>query len=154
MVLISHRGNINGAIKEKENHPDYLKEALDLGYDVEIDVWLMNDKFFLGHDCPQHKIAEAFFNKMDSSRVWYHAKNASAMEYLAQKKDLTCFWHQNDAFTLTSNGRIWVHVNTKELPQNSICVLPEIRKSNEGIENCYAICSDFIERYKITHNED
>jgi hypothetical protein len=75
-------------------------------------------------------------------------KNAQALEYLVQRKNLICFWHQDDEFTLTSNGYIWVHGNTRELPKNSICVLPEIRKNNEGLEKCYAICSDFVERYK------
>ena len=29
MILISHRGNINGKIPELENNPKYLQEALD-----------------------------------------------------------------------------------------------------------------------------
>ena len=28
-VLISHRGNLNGKNKDRENSPDYIKEALD-----------------------------------------------------------------------------------------------------------------------------
>jgi hypothetical protein len=149
MILIAHRGNVNGIVKEKENHPDYLKKALALGYGIETDVWLVNGGFFLGHDGPQHEITEGFFGEIDRSKAWYHAKNAAALEYLTGRKDVTCFWHQDDEFTLTSDGHIWVHANTKELPQNSICVLPEIRESNENLKNCYAICSDFIERYKI-----
>ena len=34
MILISHRGNLTGKNPERENHPDYIKEALDLGFDV------------------------------------------------------------------------------------------------------------------------
>jgi hypothetical protein len=149
MILIAHRGNINGIVKEKENRPDYLKTALALGYGVEVDVWRIDGKFFLGHDGPQYEIMDGFFDEIDPSKAWYHAKNAAALEYLTQRKDLTCFWHQDDEFTLTSDGHIWVHADTKELPKNSICVLPEIRKNNEGIGDCYAICSDFIERYKM-----
>ena len=37
MILISHRGNIDGKIVERENHPEYIDEAIALGYDVEID---------------------------------------------------------------------------------------------------------------------
>ena len=40
MKLISHRGNLNGRIPERENHPDYIDEAIEAGYDVEIDIWL------------------------------------------------------------------------------------------------------------------
>ena len=56
MILISHRGNIDGKILETENHPDYIDKAISLGYDVEIDIWMVNGVFFLGHDEPQYKI--------------------------------------------------------------------------------------------------
>ena len=56
MLLISHRGNLNGPNPEKENNPLYVTKALDLGYDVEIDVWLVQDKLYLGHDSPQYLI--------------------------------------------------------------------------------------------------
>ena len=54
MKLISHRGNLNGPNKEHENHPDYIWEALQAGYEVEIDVWWVDGKFKLGHDEPQY----------------------------------------------------------------------------------------------------
>jgi hypothetical protein len=50
MILISHRGNINGKIVEKENHPDYIDEAINLDYDVEIDIWMIEGILMLGHD--------------------------------------------------------------------------------------------------------
>ena len=42
MKLIAHRGNVNGPNPDKENHTDYINEAIILGYDVEIDVWFVN----------------------------------------------------------------------------------------------------------------
>ena len=39
MILISHRGNIDGRIPEKENHPNYIDAAIKAGYDVEVDLW-------------------------------------------------------------------------------------------------------------------
>jgi hypothetical protein len=56
MILISHRGNINGKINELENNPDYINDALIIGYDVEIDIWVINNELFLGHDEPVHSI--------------------------------------------------------------------------------------------------
>ena len=38
MRFISHRGNINGIIVERENEPSYIQEAIDLGYDVEVEL--------------------------------------------------------------------------------------------------------------------
>ena len=56
MKLISHRGNINGENIELENTPDYIDEAISLGYDVEIDIWKDEDGFYLGHDEPTYPI--------------------------------------------------------------------------------------------------
>ena len=47
MILISHRGNINGKNTEKENHPSYIDEAIKGEYDVEIDVWYVDEKLWL-----------------------------------------------------------------------------------------------------------
>ena len=60
MILISHRGNLNGSLQWEENRPDYINNALDLGYDVEIDVWKQPDGWYLGHDEPQFLIDEEF----------------------------------------------------------------------------------------------
>jgi len=45
MILISHRGNINGRFEDWENKPEYINDALSLGYDVEVDIWFVNGKF-------------------------------------------------------------------------------------------------------------
>ncbi len=37
MIWIAHRGNLEGPNKERENEPSYLKEAIEAGYDVEVD---------------------------------------------------------------------------------------------------------------------
>ena len=42
MILISHRGNLNGT-SPFENHPEYIQKALLKGFDVEIDVWFFGD---------------------------------------------------------------------------------------------------------------
>ena len=46
MILISHRGNISGPNPERENHPEYIFEALQAGYDVDIQkaVIVMKDE--------------------------------------------------------------------------------------------------------------
>ena len=62
MILISHRGNINGPITEKENSPEYISDAINKGYNVEIDVWYENQVFFLGHDNPLYKIESKYLN--------------------------------------------------------------------------------------------
>ena len=141
MILISHRGNINGINKKYENNPTYIQSAINKGYNVEIDVWYKN-AFFLGHDRPQFKVSQKF---LENKKFWCHAKNLEALEKL-QKLKTKYFWHQEDDYTLTSNGYIWTYPS-KKLSKKSICVLPELNKKKLP-KLISGICSDFIERYK------
>ena len=56
MFFISHRGNLEGPIRSEENKIDYINNAINQNFDVEIDVWFKNNNFYLGHDEPQYKI--------------------------------------------------------------------------------------------------
>ena len=141
MIYISHRGNINKKNIKFENNPKYINNALDKGFNVEVDVWFENGKFLLGHDQGLYKVDLKYIK---NSKIWCHAKNVEAMVEL-KKNDCIYFWHQNDDLTLTSNGYFWTFPG-KKLLKNSICVLPE--KADYKEINCAGICSDFIERYK------
>ena len=141
MIFISHRGNINGIKKKFENNPNYIQHAIEKGFNVEIDVWY-KDYFFLGHDKPQYKVSSKF---LENAKFWCHAKNLEALEKL-QRLRTKYFWHQNDDYTLTSNGYIWTYPG-KKLSKKSICVLPEIKKTKIK-KFISGICSDFIEKYK------
>ena len=141
MYLISHRGNLNGIQKDKENEPEYIISAIDKGFDVEVDVRFENNKFFLGHDHNQFEINKEF---LLNKKIWCHAKTKEALSALDEIK-AHFFWHQEDDYTITSKGYIWTYPG-KKLLSKSICVLPE--KTNYKEINCLGICSDFIERYK------
>jgi len=141
MILISHRGNINGRIPERENHPDYIQEALDLGYDVEIDVWCIEDKLYLGHDEPQYNINKSFLR---NDRLWVHCKNPEALNKLKLEK-INIFYHETDTVALTSFGYIWAYPGKQPI-KNSIAVMPELYLDN--ISQCIGICSDNIQNYK------
>lgn len=143
MKLISHRGNINGPNPDKENHPDYIKDALTSGYDVEIDIWFIENKWYLGHDNPQYKVKYDF---LTIDGLWLHAKNGDAFYYLLQDYYCNVFWHTDEDWVLTSKKDIWTYPN-KFLYPNSICVMPELGY-NGDIKNCKGICSDFISRYE------
>lgn len=144
MILISHRGNIDGKT-EKENEPNYILQAIELGYDVEVDVWLKEDKLYLGHDEPQYITDESF---LKNPRLWCHAKDIDTLYHLLSLKT-TCFFHHLDQATLTSNNYIWTYPGYK-LTVNSICVLPEsIDEGNRTEFKCFGICSDIIKHYDI-----
>jgi hypothetical protein len=145
MKLISHRGNLEGPNTEKENHPDYIWEALQAGYDVEIDVWWIDGKFKLGHDEPQYdfpfSLIERHYNKL-----WIHCKNMDALSQLneldSNGSKLNYFWHENDLGILTSRGYIW----SANLFDRGILVMPEVYKK-EPNKNTFGICSDYIKNY-------
>lgn len=143
MIFISHRGNIKGPNFESENNPNYILETLELGYDVEIDVWFDKGDWFLGHDYPQYIVEENF---LLNPKFWLHCKNEKSLELLNKFKGIKYFWHNVDDYTLTSESLIWVYPG-KKLLKNSISCLPE-QGFDGAIEDCVGICSDYIEKYK------
>jgi hypothetical protein len=147
MVLISHRGNLNGKIPQNENHPEYIDEAIHAGYNVEIDVWLIDGVLFLGHDEPQYGVDFRWF--LDRvSKLWIHCKNIEAMTHFNANFEtfpFNYFWHENDTVTLTSLNYIWAFPNKQPI-RNSIAVMPEL--FNDDVSSAIGVCSDFIENYK------
>ena len=148
MILISHRGNIDGPNSKLENHPDYIFKALDKGYHVEVDVWWYNDDWFLGHDEPTYRMREDIIELLNNLKIFLHCKNKEALSILNEIAYINAdyFWHQNDDYVLTRKRNIWVYPN-KPLIKNSICVLPELGV-NGNINECYGICSDYIKNYE------
>lgn len=147
MIFISHRGNINGKNPLMENHPDYIKKSLNKGFDVEIDIWSVDNKFILGHDEPQYEISKDFILS-NYKKLWLHCKDFNSLILLKDKryKNINYFWHESDKVTITSKGYFWVYPGYQPI-KNSISVLPELH--NDNIKDCLGICSDFIERYTI-----
>jgi hypothetical protein len=143
--LISHRGNINGKIENYENEPSYVDLAISEGYDVEIDIWVVDGIIYLGHDKPQYCVAPYWFSHR-VKKLWIHCKNIDALLLLKTHNSLyNYFWHEQDEFTLTSHNYIWAYPRPIAI-KNSIAVLPEINNTN--ITECIGICSDFIENYR------
>lgn len=143
MILISHRGNTEGKNPGRENHPEYIDEAIALGYDVEIDLWSVEGVFLLGHDEPQYGVTQHWLNERND-RLWIHCKNIEAMEWINTIGGFIYFWHQEDTLTLTSFNHIWAYPGKQPI-NNSIAVMPEIYK--EEVAQCKGVCSDYIKNY-------
>ena len=139
--FISHRGNLVGKNPNRENSIDYIVEAIDQGFDVEIDVWHRSGSFYLGHDNPEYLIEEHFLMQ---PQLWCHAKNYTAL-YEMIKLGVHCFWHESDKVTITSNGFIWAYPGQQPL-SGSIAVMPEI--NGDDVSKCIGVCSDYISNYK------
>lgn len=137
MKIISHRGNITGPNTNLENSPAYVIEAANNNYDVEIDVWLVGEEFYLGHDTPLYQIDKNF---LLNKNFWCHAKNLKALHRLMDI-GAHCFWHQNDQVTITSKGYIWCYPDTKEFNERSIALCFE--KNATIPQTCYGVCTDY-----------
>lgn len=153
MKIIAHRGNINGPNTENENNPEYILETLNLGYECEIDVHLINNELYLGHDAPTYKIKIEFL--LDNcDKFWIHCKNIEALDLLYNYNELNIFWHENDKYTLTSKKYIWSYIGVPTT-NNVICVMPELYYDNyvEIINNkikqneLYGLCTDYCNKF-------
>ena len=145
MILISHRGNINGKNTKEENHPDYIDKAIELGYDVEVDVWVKNNLIYLGHDSPDILIPIQWLTDR-YSKLWIHCKNTEALVYLKEKESLNVFWHEEDTVTLTSKSYIWAYPGKQPI-EKSIAVMPELH--SDDLSKCIGVCSDYVKNYTL-----
>jgi hypothetical protein len=149
MIYIAHRGLFDGYNEEMENHPDQIRAALDAGFDAEIDVRLIDGKWFLGHDAPVHEVEQSFLSQ---AGLWLHCKNEGALIELTRcREGFNFFWHQSDDFTLTSGGFIWTYPGKTVDPEFGVRVQPEWNKYwREDVHNIvgYGVCSKFVSYIK------
>ena len=157
MIYIAHRGNTNGPNPKKENTLTYVLEAINDGYHAEIDVWYMNNKWYLGHDKPVQIIEPEM---LEYNKLWCHAKNYEAFYRMVKNEWIHCFWHQNDDMTLTSKNFIWTFPG-KQLTARSIAVMPETVsdvKDKTNLIKCYnscaGICSDYVRDFRHFFEKD
>ena len=123
MILIAHRGNINGKVEKLENSPSYIDSAIEQGYDVEIDVWYHQHEFWLGHDEPSYEVSLKWLTDRKDS-LWIHCKDLISIDMLRELQirnnvDLNYFFHDEDDCTLTSKGDLWVYPGKQPI-KNSI----------------------------------
>lgn len=138
MINIAHRGNTNGP-SVHENQLWYIEQALDKGFDAEIDVWMIGGKVWSGHNSAQYLINEDFLYQ-NINHLWIHCKNFDALDYFAkQGNSFNYFWHQDDDFTMTSQNFIWTYPG-KQVGDWSVIVDLE----GKAEYNCYGICSDYL----------
>ena len=147
MILISHRGNIDGPNTDKENKPSYISNAIERGYDCEVDFWYVNDKFILGHDKPQYEIPFEFITTY-YNKLWIHCKNYDALTKLIEIDRggvyFNYFWHDSDDVIITSKGYMWA--NPGVYIEGSVAVLPELK--NDNLTDRLGVCSDYIINYE------
>lgn len=139
MLIISHRGNVSGPNNNFENNPKHIQSLLDKNINCEIDVYCLDNKWYLGHDKPQHNVN---FEFLIQEGLWCHAKNILAFHEMLNYKQINCFWHETDKYTLTSFGYIWSYYN---MPLTDKCVIVDNNENWKNKNYCgFAVCTDYI----------
>ncbi|WP_269622120.1 hypothetical protein [Prochlorococcus marinus] len=139
MKIIAHRANINGSNKNTENTLIQIDKCISFGYDVEIDLRLIDDQLFLGHDEPLNKISKEKLLSLKDN-LWVHCKNIEVLNMFSADKilsqEINYFWHQKDSYTLTSKGYIWSYPGSA-ISTRCIYVLPEMIIGSEKLMSFY-----------------
>lgn len=114
------------------------------GFDVEIDVWYIENQLFLGHDNPDFN-ESVDIERLISEYLWVHAKSIETLYYLISKP-VHVFFHQEDNVTLTSRNILWTYPGRKLTPR-SVCIT-HVEEVLDDYRQCYGLCSDYIEFFR------
>ncbi len=107
MRIISHRANLIGPSDSCSEFK--ILRALKMGFDIEIDVRGDGHRLWIGHDRPEFLLPRDVVSNEMLSRIWYHAKDLTAVELLPA--GAMVFAHADDDFTIVSGDKkiIWLH---------------------------------------------
>lgn len=151
MRFISHRGNIDG-VGEFENSISYLEKTLELGYDVEVDIWRKNNNLYLGHDEPLYEVSIDWLIKYNN-KLWLHCKHEDSLFYLKDFLDLHIFYHNDDEFTITNKNIILINPFFYTKYNNGILMMPELSVFTiDDIMKFDGIITDNIKNYENNIN--
>lgn len=142
VYIISHRGNLKGPDPKTENTVDQIVKAINLNYDVEIDLRMVKDKLFLGHDRPEHEVPLSFLES-NKNYLWIHCKDLLSLSFLRSCNiDFNYFWHQEDLVTLTSKGHLWCYPGI--YMNNGITVIKGNEWKDSIPKNIWGVCTDYV----------
>ena len=133
MILISNLGNLNGPNKN-ENNPNYIQNALDLGYDCKIDIFYNNQLYLNTYEI------DITFLFINHKKLWINCINIDALIFLFNFDCLNLFCQRED-FTLTSKKFIWSYLKIN----NNNCVTV-VNNTYDIPLFGYGICSDNIHK--------
>ena len=154
MIFYAHRGNTKGPNPSEENNPAYLKQAIDQGFHVEVDLWFQDKHFWFGHDGPDYRVKYSWMTKNVHSCI-FHCKNIAALAKLRESDfgGFHFFWHQNDDYTMTNEGFVWVYPG-RPFPKNYryIACEPDLDVFPGDGYDVQGICSDYV--YNLRKQEE
>lgn len=133
---------MDGPNSTLENRPDYVDKAIEAGFMVEVDLRLIGNQYFLGHDYPIWPVAFNWLNERRDSLL-LHLKDISSLHTMIPQWNYFC--HVNDPYTFTSQGKIWLH--SLDLTPDDRTIVPlmtkDLIRSYPHKKHVHAICSDY-----------
>lgn len=143
MIKISNRGNVFGVIKHAENTQEYLEEAIKSGFNVKVDLWVINNQMCSGESYPSYRIN---FNEiLTPGKVLFEIKNNAAFSFIVNHQ-LHGFIKNENGITFTSKGIPLSY--GPNIADNTVAFFPE-NEPHDKIKkmNLIGICGDFIGNY-------
>ena len=142
MIFYAHRGNTNGP-SMFENEPHYLTQAINQGFMVEVDVWCVKGDLWFGHEWPEHYVRQEWLQKY-AMKCIFHCKNIEAVQAM-QQAGYHFFWHQEDEYTITSAGYVWVYPS-RPFPKSPLYIAcePDATDLPATWLDIHGICSDYV----------
>ena len=146
MIIISHRGNLNGPSKY-ENTICRIELCLSKGLYVEVDVWKLPDEksFRLGHNSPiLHESIPLYF--LENDKILCHCKNQEAYDYLKNNDKVLAFQHKDEKQVILKNKMIWKHSNNFNPSGKKDDIYVYLGKNKDGkLLEFGGICTDYPE---------
>lgn len=160
MLLISHRGNVDGVTPSKENTIPYMQEALNREFYVEVDIYEHAGELYFGHEYGgSGQRVDWSFLKHNAGKLLIHCKDSKTLLTLRHYDFLAIFYQDHDDYAIASNDWIIAHSKQGGMVYDkkdrnlsgTIIMLPE--KNGLGKKfleelGCFGICSDIISFYK------
>ena len=150
MLIVSHRGNLEGPDPSRENTLEAVEECLRLGFGVEVDLNSCDGGWRLGHNEPLRDMNWVNLNQIDLSGVFIHLKFPGVVVPDLVLADL--FAIEEDSFVLTMRGRIWSRYRVNFVGSKTIVCAPELDDCEDSLEGfvkiclkqgAYGICTDY-----------
>ena len=146
MKLISHRGNIDGAVPQQENIPNKIIEV-SKNFRVEVDVWMIDGQLYLGHDKKNEAVNINFLKKFN---CLVHCKNIEGFEFMSKEKKVESFYQSDELIIITSFGNYLYHSSAalnKNSIENSIHVFLEKNGDIQFLDKTHSLVTDYVTSY-------
>jgi len=159
MKIIAHRGNLYGPDPETENTQNQAQKCLDMGFDVELDLWYIKKTggLMLGHDGPNMP-TDVTWIWAKSPMLWMHWKETDGIMWAIYGLSVCLeplfanhFMHEKEPFARTTSGAYWLYPGTpitdemRSAPAIVAC-LPELAPDWD-LTHATHICTDYPVKY-------